>query len=227
MRRLTAIIDQHGGTTLADYAWTYDQASRVMGIASQTNPDDNTNGASGITYDATDQLTGVDYSSQSDESYAYDANGNRTSPGYSTGTGNQLASDGTYHYLYDGEGNRTFRFVSADGVLNAGDTDITQYAWDNRNRLTKVGTYTSYADYLAGTTSSTVEYSYDYLDRRILEEAGCRWFRPRRARLRLQRLPGRQRGLGDSRRQRTGATIGTGENAPHVGPPLPLRSSGR
>ena len=51
MGRLTAIVDKHGATTLADYAWTYDQASRVTGIASQTNPGDNTNGASGITYD--------------------------------------------------------------------------------------------------------------------------------------------------------------------------------
>ena len=39
------------------------------------------------------------------ESFSYDANGNRTMTGYSTGTGNRLLSDGTYNYTYDDEGN--------------------------------------------------------------------------------------------------------------------------
>ena len=37
--------------------------------------------------------------------YSYDATGNRTMTGYSTGTGNRLASDGTFNYTYDDEGN--------------------------------------------------------------------------------------------------------------------------
>jgi hypothetical protein len=40
-------------------------------------------------------------SSQTDESYAYDANGNRTGGGYQTGFNNQLATDGAYTYCYD------------------------------------------------------------------------------------------------------------------------------
>ena len=41
---------------------------------------------------------------------------------------------------YDANGNRTARFVDTDssGTLNAGDTSITQYTWDHRNRLTSV-----------------------------------------------------------------------------------------
>ena len=47
--------------------------------------------------DANNQLTGVTHSNSSfaAESFSYDANGNRTITGYSTGTGNELTSDGT------------------------------------------------------------------------------------------------------------------------------------
>ena len=38
---------------------------------------------------------------------SHDSNGNRTNTGYSTGTNNQLSSDGTYNYLYDANGNMT------------------------------------------------------------------------------------------------------------------------
>jgi len=40
----------------------------------------------------------------------------------------------------DAEGNRTARFIDANqnGQLDAGDTDITEYTWDHRNRLVKV-----------------------------------------------------------------------------------------
>ena len=39
--------------------------------------------------------------------FSYDANGNRDSTGYSTGTDNRISSDGTYTYAYDNEGNLT------------------------------------------------------------------------------------------------------------------------
>jgi hypothetical protein len=38
----------------------------------------------------------------------------RTNAGYSTTTGNDLASDGCYAYLCDGERNRTARFVDTN-----------------------------------------------------------------------------------------------------------------
>ena len=52
------------------------------------------------TYDADNELTNDGVAT-----YTYDANGNRTMTGYSTGTGNQLLNDGTYTYTYDADGN--------------------------------------------------------------------------------------------------------------------------
>ena len=45
------------------------------------------------------------------------------------------------------EGNRTHRFIDANqnGQLDSGDTDITEYTWDHRNRLVKVEHRASYA----------------------------------------------------------------------------------
>ncbi len=112
------------------------------------------------------QLTAADYDYQSDESYQYDQNGNRiTANGstYTTGDNNQLLSDGTYRYQYDAEGNRTLRFIDANqnGQLDAGDTDITQYNWDHRNRLVKVEHRASYA----AAVDRVIENAYDYANR--------------------------------------------------------------
>jgi hypothetical protein len=38
---------------------------------------------------------------RSSATFTYDANGNRTSGSYTTGTGNRLTSDGTWTYTYD------------------------------------------------------------------------------------------------------------------------------
>ena len=59
------------------------------------------------------------------------------------GADNRLISDGTYTYAYDAEGNRTEKFIdnNHDGVLDAGDTDVTEYTWDARERPTKVTDY--------------------------------------------------------------------------------------
>ncbi|GAB6188111.1 hypothetical protein [Thermopirellula anaerolimosa] len=60
-------------------------------------------------------------------------------------------------------GKRTHRFIdaNANGQLDAGDTDITQYTWDHRNRLTKVEHRASYA----AAVDKVVEYFYDYQNR--------------------------------------------------------------
>ena len=93
------------------------------------------------------------------ESYAYDANGNPTGSGHVVGADNRLISDGTYTYAYDAEGNRTEKFIdnNHDGVLDAGDTDVTEYTWDARERLTKV---TDYA-VEGGPATEVVDYLYD------------------------------------------------------------------
>jgi len=92
----------------------------------------------------------------------------RCGPGsstYTTGTNNRLLSDGTYRYLYDAEGNRTYRFIdnNQNGQLDQGDTDITKYNWDHRNRLYKVQHQASYG----AAVDWVIRYSYDYQNRLV------------------------------------------------------------
>jgi RHS repeat-associated protein len=97
----------------------------------------------------------------------FDANGNRTGAGYVIGADNELLCDGTYTYTYDAEGNRTAKFIdtNADGVLDSGDTSVTIYGWDNRNRLVSVTSYAAYGD----APTQAVTYSYDAENRWIGE----------------------------------------------------------
>ena len=114
-------------------------------------------GDADYTYDDTNQLTDANYG------------GNRITSNtdtYATGDHNRLTSDGTYNYLYDGEGNRIARFENNDAgdTISSGDTNITIYTWDHRNRLTKVTEYATYANYAADpkVPSKIVEYAYDH-----------------------------------------------------------------
>ena len=70
---------------------------------------------------------------------------------------------------YDGEGNRIARFENNDAgdTISSGDTNITIYTWDHRNRLTKVTEYATYANYVADpkVPSKIVEYAYDHANR--------------------------------------------------------------
>ena len=65
------------------------------------------------------------------ESFSYDANGNRNASGQTTGTGNEIQSDGTYNYAYDPAGNLISKTSIATGAA-------TLYKYDYRNRLTEV-----------------------------------------------------------------------------------------
>ena len=67
------------------------------------------------------------------------------------------------------EGNRTAKFVDtdADGVLDSGDTDITEYTWDYRNRLTEAEHFSTYTNYSADTADQIVSYTYDASNRLI------------------------------------------------------------
>lgn len=112
-------------------------------------------GTTAYTYDATSELTGADHSYQIDETYTYDANGNRTMTGYETGSNNRLLNDGIYSYQYDNEGNRTRRTKTSDN-------SYTEFEWDFRNRFTKVTDRNSSAQ-----VTKVVEYKYDVFDRRI------------------------------------------------------------
>jgi RHS repeat-associated protein len=155
--RVTSIVHETtGGTVRVSYQYTYDAASRVTqedrswtsGVSTDT-----------LTYGYTDndQLTSVTHTNGSlgDESFGYDANGNRDTGSYSTGTDNRLSTDGTYNYTYDDEGNLTVRTKISDG-------SETLYAYDYHNRLTEVDSKPA-----AGATVVLATYTYDALDRRI------------------------------------------------------------
>ena len=70
---------------MASYGLTYDAGNRIT-------RSEGTDGAQDYSYDATNQLTAVDHTTQVDEAYSYDANGNRTNGGYGTGTNNRLST---------------------------------------------------------------------------------------------------------------------------------------
>jgi len=171
--QLTDLVHAQDTTKIAAYNWTFDAAGRTREFLHTDYTD--TDHTSTYTYDDAGQLTAADHDTQDDEAYAYDDNGNRI-PGngetYATGDHNRMTTDGTYVYQYDDEGNRTLRYVDADesGSLNTGDTDITAYDYDHRNRLVEVADYATYADYVTTPTpitTMTAEYIYDVNGDRI------------------------------------------------------------
>ena len=80
-------------------------------------------------------LRSADYNAfQPNESYDYDANGNRISEKFENSANNQLTSDGVFRYTYDDEGNRIEKAAIANNSK-------TVYQWDHRNRLIQVKTH--------------------------------------------------------------------------------------
>ena len=154
--RLTQIDYTHSGSTLDDLSWSYDAANRVTGFTSSVD------GLASYSYNTTNEVTGASYTGTNqpaNESNSFDANGNRTNTGYTTGTNNQLTSDGTFNYTYDHEGNR----VSRTRISSATASDyITDYSYDYRNRLTDVNYYNN-----SSVLTKHVHYVYDVYDHLI------------------------------------------------------------
>ncbi len=155
--RISAIRHKDAADAVfAFYDYGYDAASRITSI-------NDIDGFTNYQYDQRDQLTGADRSAgdpRGDEAYDYDASGNRTSShlhgtDYETGTGNRLASDGSYNYLYDAEGNLLVRTEIATGSSR-------HFSWDHRNRLTSIEDRDT-----LGVATQLVEFTYDVFDRRI------------------------------------------------------------
>jgi RHS repeat-associated protein len=131
------------GSMLANYTYTYDQASR---LASETD-----NGVTtSYTYDAVNQLT-----SDGTRNYSYDLGGNRTGGSNNTGPANQLTTDGTWNFTYDNEGNLTKAVRQSDGLT-------WTYSYDNENHLT--GAQQRATD--GGTLLQQATYVFDALDNR-------------------------------------------------------------
>jgi len=119
-------------------------------------------GSASYTYDPTNQLTAATYTGTNqpaNESYSFDSTGNRTNTGYTTGTNNQLTSDGTFNYTYDHEGNRATRTRISSGSAN---DYLTTYTWDYRNRLTDVDYYNN-----SSVLTKHIHYVYDVYDHLI------------------------------------------------------------
>ncbi len=107
-------------------------------------------------YDLTGQLTNAVYSNgQTNETYRYDANGNRVGGSIVVTTNNQLAVDNVFSYAYDAEGNLISRQHRITGAT-------TTYHYDHRNRLVNVTDAN-----VGGNPLQTVEFTYDVLNRRI------------------------------------------------------------
>ncbi|MBX3414202.1 MAG: RHS repeat protein [Pirellulales bacterium] len=159
--QLTSLVHAGVGAGSISHAYTY-QGPRVQTYT-------NVHGTVTYGYDNLDQLKSANWpGSANDENYSYDEAGNRTLDGassYTVGVNNRLVSDGVYRYGYDAEGNRTSRYVDADssGTLNAGDTDVTLYDYDHRNRLAKVTHKPSFG----AANDRVISYLYDPFDRRI------------------------------------------------------------
>ncbi|MDO4584599.1 MAG: LamG-like jellyroll fold domain-containing protein [Planctomycetia bacterium] len=139
-------------TSIVQHSYTYDSTNNIISYLNSLD------GQTSYNYDFLGQLISADYANQNltDETYTYDENGNRlTANGsnYTTGTNNELTSDGTWSYVYDDEGNRISKQNSTNREL---------YTWDHRNRLTKVTQQEYNTKTQEWTTIQIIEYTYDY-----------------------------------------------------------------
>jgi RHS repeat-associated protein len=151
---LTSILHKSAaGATLSYYTYTYDSADRVTAQTHWSQVGTVVySGTNAYSYDSTSQLT-----SDGAATYSYDVNGNRTMPGYQTGSANRLSTDGTYTYTYDAEGNLTQK------VKGAG-LETWTYGYDNANRLTSI------SETSGGSLALSVTYTYDVQGKRVEED---------------------------------------------------------
>lgn len=141
--RLTGVTHNGPNGALLQYTYTLDENSNRIKVVSPA-------GTENYTLDALSRLTNVTYGNGDTASYAYDANGNRTSQTVNGATTNynyddagELLSDGATNYSYDANGNLTA--AGADS-----------YTWDWANRLTG-----------ATVGGNSAAYTYDAADLRV------------------------------------------------------------
>jgi RHS repeat-associated protein len=171
-------------TVLAGYHWDYTGNGLVQDefsyndTTSGANPSDHTTWAeTTFGYDHDSQLTSSSYSTnfanapKTNLADTFDPNGNRTStttkPDGSDATTceasstNRLLFDGTYYYQYNANGNRIAKYQSETGALDGTATDITIYGWNEKNEMTSINAYATYADYRAGAAARQIAEQYD------------------------------------------------------------------
>ena len=137
--RLTNKQQKDGtNTVFSNATYVYDAGDRLT-----TQTDNGTTRT--FSYDNTNQLT-----ADSTNTYTYDANGNRTNTGYTTGAANQITNDGTWTYSYDDAGNRIKKSKGASA-------ETWNYQYDTANHLTRVEQHATDG----GTLQLRIDYTYD------------------------------------------------------------------
>ncbi len=154
--RLVSITHTDGaGQQTASYDYVFSADDRISQIS-------DIDGVSAFTYDARGQIVdAVHTSSQKpQETYTYDANGNRTSSylhasGYAVGVQNRLDTDGAFNYTHDADGRLISRTTIADNTTRT-------FVYDHRDRLVEV-----VDSHNGGADTQRTGFIYDGFDRRI------------------------------------------------------------
>ena len=145
LNRLTSLAHTKGTNTLSGNQYQYSDASTITNWANAT-------GNHAYNYDSLSRLASVTNTAQPNESYSYDAVGNRTSSHLSATYGyqpfNKLTSTAAASYVYDSNGN----LISE---TNASGTKT--FIWNEENQLIQV----------LLPSGLSVNYKYDALGRRI------------------------------------------------------------
>ena len=164
LNRVTSISHRNAANSVLDsFSYQYDVASRITQIT-------DVDGLNTYGYSKRNELTAATHADPSnpDESYVYDATGNRTTShlhgsSYVVGSGvagtadvNRLSSDGKFNYTYDANGNLTKRVEIVSGK-------VREFAFDHRNRLVQITDRPS----AVGAATQVVKYTYDLQNRRI------------------------------------------------------------
>jgi RHS repeat-associated protein len=110
--------------SVSDTGASYNSDGQVTGTTFQLGQSSESNS---YTYDADSQL--LSSSGASDDTYGYDANGNRDTTGYTVGTGNELTTSPGVTYTYDNDGNM---------LTATTPSGTTTYTYDYQNQLTNV-----------------------------------------------------------------------------------------
>ncbi len=143
---LTGLDHSAGGSPFVQNALSHDAAGNITGITGLSR-------SRSYLYDQLNRLAAVT-DTEGNESYSYDAEGNRTnshaSVSHSHDDANRLLEDDAYSYVYDANGNLTSKTDKASG-------DVTTYTWDSLDRLIQI----TFPD------TTTATYAYDAFGRRI------------------------------------------------------------